>query len=407
MNTKLLCSVDDLPCAAAVLRDGGMAAVPTETVYGLCVNGLNADAVAALYELKGRPEIKPLSLMVPDAESISLYCHDVPPAALWLAEEYWPGPLTLILPSRPVVPEIVRAGGSTVGLRCPAHPLTLSLLKIAAVPLAGPSANPSGSPSPKTAEEVLSYFNGKIPAVIDGGPCTLGTESTIIDLTQVPFCVLRQGALGEDAIRQALKNRLTIIGITGGTGCGKTTLLNAVRAQGALTLDCDEIYHRLLRESAALRSAIENRFGAVFSDGQLDRKKLGGIVFHDASALEDLNGITHTFITAEIDRLLEEHALRGGTLAAIDAIALFESGLADRCTKTIGVTAPREARIERIMARDSISREYAAARIDAQPTDDYYEKNCSLTLRNDGSREQFIKICGALFAPAIHGGILP
>ena len=179
---------EDLEQAAALLRNGGLVGVPTETVYGLAGNGLDEAAVRRIYEVKGRPEVKPLALMVSGAEEMERYCEDVPQAAKALAERFWPGPLSIVLKARTdVVPEIVRAGGETVSLRCPDHAMTLQALKLAGIPFAAPSANPSGSPSPKTADEVLSYFNGQIDAVIDGGPCGLGRESTILDMSRVPY----------------------------------------------------------------------------------------------------------------------------------------------------------------------------------------------------------------------------
>ena len=179
MKTQIFTRRDDPAPAAEILRAGGFCAVPTETVYGLCVNGLDPNAVAALYELKGRPEIKPLSLMVAGASDMEKYAVDIPPQAYTLARAFWPGPLTIVLKAKDIIPSIVRAGGETVGLRCPDHPMTLELLRRAGLPLAGPSANPSGLPSPKTAEEVLSYFDGRIDALLDGGPCGVGRESTI------------------------------------------------------------------------------------------------------------------------------------------------------------------------------------------------------------------------------------
>ena len=193
MNTKRITT--EIAQAADAIRAGQLVAVPTETVYGLAGNGLDPAAVAQIYEIKGRPAVKPLSLMVHDASAMARYCADVPPAAYTLAEAFWPGPLTLVLEAKKdVVPSIVRAGKDTVGLRCPAHPLTLSLLERARLPLAGPSANPSGAPSPTTAQQVLAYFDGQIEGVIDGGECTLSRESTILDLTQKPFKILREGA---------------------------------------------------------------------------------------------------------------------------------------------------------------------------------------------------------------------
>lgn len=186
MQKTRLFGMDDLEAAADCIRRGALVGVPTETVYGLAGNGLDVAAVSAIYEVKGRPEVKPLSLMVAGAEAMAQYCQEIPEAAYALANQFWPGPLTLILPSRDCIPEIVRAGGATVGLRCPQHTMTLELIRRAGCPLAAPSANPSGAPSPKTAQQVLDYFDGSIAGVVDGGACALGLESTILDLSQTP-----------------------------------------------------------------------------------------------------------------------------------------------------------------------------------------------------------------------------
>ena len=195
---------DDLSYAVEVLKNGGLVGVPTETVYGLAGNGLDADAVAKIYEVKGRPEVKPLSLLVPNIEVAAAVCKEIPESARVLAEAFWPGPLTIVLPKRNTVPDIVTAGGNTIGVRCPDHQLTLKLLLDAGVPAAAPSANISDMPSPKSVEEVLAYFDGKINCVIDGGRCELGVESTIISLTTEPYKIIRQGALPEADIRSAL-----------------------------------------------------------------------------------------------------------------------------------------------------------------------------------------------------------
>ena len=150
-----------------------------------------------------------------------------------------------------------------------------------------------------------------------------------------------------------------ILGITGGTGCGKTTLLSAIEEMGGMILDCDAIYHALLASDAALLAAIEARFPGTVEDGVLQRKKLGSIVFSDTKSLEDLNAITHSAIKAEVLRRLESKP----ALAAIDAIALFESGLAELCHKTVAITAPTEDRVQRLMARDGIPEDYARKRI--------------------------------------------
>ena len=395
MNTKRFISCTDE--LVGIMRGGGLVAVPTETVYGLAGNGLDEKAVAEIYEVKGRPEVKPLSLMVHDAASMERYCESVPPQASTLAKRFWPGPLTIVMKAKPCVPEIVRAGGETVGLRCPDHPLTLELLEKSRVPFAAPSANPSGEPSPKNADSVLKYFDGKIDAVLDGGECGIGRESTLIDLSRMPYRILRQGALPADEIADALVDGMKIIGITGGTGCGKTTALNELERRGALLIDCDAVYHRMLETDRPMLDEIEKYFPGAVVDGKLDRKALGAVVFTDEEALRDLNIITHRHINLEIRRILREHAMNGGTLAAIDAIELFSSGLAKRCTATVGVIAGRDVRISRIMRRDGISREYAMMRVNAQRPNEYFIQNCSRVLENNGSQEEFIERCRKTF----------
>ena len=381
---------EDLEQAAELLRNGGLVGVPTETVYGLAGNGLDEAAVHRIYEVKGRPELKPLALMVPDADGMERYCVAVPQAAKALAERFWPGPLSIVLKARTdVVPEIVRAGGETVSLRCPDHAMTLQALKLAGIPFAAPSANPSGSPSPKTADEVLSYFNGQIDAVIDGGPCGLGRESTILDMSRVPYRILRQGALAAEEIRAALAENLRVIGITGPSGAGKTTALSLLREKGAFVLDCDAVYHELLERDATLLGAIEQAFPGTVKDGALDRKTLGTVVFSDPDALETLNGITHRFVSEEIGRRLSDFATAGGTLAALDAVELIASGLGEICDLTIGVLADEELRVRRIMARDGIGREAALLRVRAQKPEEYYRQNCGAVVYNNGDREQF------------------
>ena len=180
-----------------------------------------------------------------------------------------------------------------------------------------------------------------------------------------------------------------IIGITGGTGCGKTTLLNLIHQQGGLVLDCDVIYHQLLQTDEAMLSAIEHRFPGVVEDGSLNRKKLGNIVFADEAALRDLNAITHTAVKQEVLRQLEGNP----ALAAIDAIGLFEGSLAELCDVTVAITAPEEARIARLIARDGISESYARSRIAAQHADSWFHQRCDITLENSGSIDAFATKC--------------
>lgn len=180
-----------------------------------------------------------------------------------------------------------------------------------------------------------------------------------------------------------------IFGITGGTGCGKTTLLNLLRDAGALVLDCDEIYHRLLQTDAAMLQAITHRFPGTVADGQLDRKKLGTVVFSDKAALLDLNRITHSAVKKEVVSVLSSNP----KLAAIDAIGLFEGGLAELCDITIAVTAPVDDRVKRLMARDHISEAYAKSRIAAQPSAQAFSSLCDYTLENNGTQAEFCAKC--------------
>ena len=180
-----------------------------------------------------------------------------------------------------------------------------------------------------------------------------------------------------------------ILGITGGTGCGKTTLLNCVAEQGGLILGCDAIYHELLRTDPALLAAIEARFPGSVENGVLQRKKLGSLVFSDEKALEDLNAITHGAVKTEVLRRLEQKP----ALAAIDAIALFEGGLAELCDVTVAVIAPEEARIARLMARDGISRDYAFRRMASQKSAEWFRERCDYCLENNGTQADFQKTC--------------
>ena len=184
-----------------------------------------------------------------------------------------------------------------------------------------------------------------------------------------------------------------IIGITGGTGSGKTTALDAIRQLGGLVIDCDAVYHELLKTDSNMLSAIEERFPGTVENGTLQRKKLGSQVFSDPQALEDLNRITSQAITARVADLLKGNP----KLAAIDAIRLFESGLSRLCDLTVAVVAPEEVRIQRLMERDQVTREYAVSRISAQKPIEFYKKHCDYVLENSGTYEEFQNKCLAFF----------
>ena len=502
--------------AADILRRGGLLAIPTETVYGLGANGLDENAVLHIFEAKGRPQDNPLILHIPDASWLTRYCEDVPDAAYKLAERFWPGPLTMILKKKPCVPLRTTGGLETVGMRCPDHAVTRAIIEASGVPVAAPSANTSGRPSCTTAEHVREDMWGKIDGIVDGGPCQVGVESTIIDLTVTPPQLLRPGglpleslrdALGEvmvdkavtqkmndgekprapgmkyrhyapkapvtvvtggakasaryllthageksgiicfdeftrlfdghivhplgasddkraqaqhvfDALRTfdetnvgeiwaqcpdskglglAIGNRLkkaagfhvedaddgkVVIGITGGTGAGKTSLLRALERKGACVLDCDAVYHEMLKDDEPLLRALREAFGDVIfrQDGSVDVHAIGLIVFKDRKKLAELDAIVHERIPRA---LAQKMAATNAEIIGLDAIKLIESGLGAICDATVAVTAPEEVRVKRIMARDSITEEYARSRIAAQKDADYFRAQCDYEFVND------------------------
>jgi L-threonylcarbamoyladenylate synthase len=185
-----------LAAAARVLRGGGLVAFPTETVYGLGANALDAATVGRIFAAKGRPAHNPLIVHIAEADEARRVAADWPDAAARLAEHFWPGPLTLVLPKQPTVPDVVTAGGPTVAVRLPAHPVAQALIRAAGVPLAAPSANRSTELSPTRAEHVLRGLDGRIDLLLDAGPTAGGIESTVLDLTSSPPRLLRPGLIG-------------------------------------------------------------------------------------------------------------------------------------------------------------------------------------------------------------------
>ncbi len=192
--------------AAALLRQGELVALPTETVYGLGANGLDPDAVAKIFRAKGRPQDNPLILHISEPSELETYCHDIPDSAWALAERFWPGPLTMVLPVRDIVPRSTTSGLDTVAMRCPQTPVTREIIRLAGVPIAAPSANLSGKPSTTTAEHVLHDYgtDGPLAAIVDAGPCRVGVESTIVSLTGANPRLLRPGGVGPEALREVL-----------------------------------------------------------------------------------------------------------------------------------------------------------------------------------------------------------
>ncbi len=190
--------------AAQIIKDNGLVALPTETVYGLGANGLSEDAVAKIFVAKGRPQDNPLILHIAEATEMEKFCHSIPDSAYALAEAFWPGPLTMVLPAKSSVPKCTTAGLSTVAVRCPDNDVTRQIIRLSGVPIAAPSANLSGKPSTTTAQHVLHDHDGKIDAVVDGGPCRVGVESTIVDLTEPRPRLLRPGGITPEQLISVL-----------------------------------------------------------------------------------------------------------------------------------------------------------------------------------------------------------
>ena len=521
---------DNISAAARLLRDGALVAIPTETVYGLGANGLDEAAVRRIFQAKGRPQDNPLILHLTGPQWLPRYCREIPPMAYVLARKFWPGPLTMILKRSGLVPDVTTAGLDTVAVRCPNHLVTLAILREAGVPVAAPSANLSGRPSCTSAQDVLEDMDGRIEGVVDGGPCVVGVESTILDLTCEPPRLLRPGGLPveelerligpiavdravigtlaegenprapgmkyrhyapkapvtvvtgapaksaqeikrrvgvhsgvicfdeyvrlfpdqvvhaigpvEDKLAQAQRvfealrtfdnspvteiytqcpdgrglglavgNRLKkaagfhvveadsekiILGLTGGTGAGKSSALAVLRKLGAVVLDCDQVYHQMLAEDEEMQKEVSRAFPGVFRpDGTLDRRKLGQEVFMKKEQLEKLNAIVYRFLVPEIQRQL---AAAENGVCAIDAVNLLESGLDEDCDRTVAITSPTELRVRRIMARDQITEQYARMRITAQKPDEYYRGKCSCELNNDAdTAEEFQKTAERFF----------
>ena len=227
MKTRLL-SPNEIDIAAGIIKNGGLVGIPTETVYGLGANGLNPMAVRSIFQAKGRPQDNPLILHIPDPSWLEIYCQDIPEEAWRLAKRFWPGPLTMILKCKRrtqseleelkngpvcsqthlgphIIPDVVTAGLDTVGMRCPAHSMCRAIIEAAGVPVAAPSGNTSGKPSPTTAQHMLDDMEGKIDAILDGGDCQVGVESTIVDLTCRPPRLLRPGGVPLEQLRDVLE----------------------------------------------------------------------------------------------------------------------------------------------------------------------------------------------------------
>lgn len=500
--------------AAEILKNGGLVAVPTETVYGLAANALNGEAVKKIFAAKGRPQDNPLIVHVSSVEEIEPLVEKIDERAYALAEKFWPGPLTVIMKKSSLIPNEVSAGLNTVAIRMPSNECARKIISASGLPLAAPSANASGRPSPTKAAHVIEDLDGKINAVVDGGESDVGVESTVITLVTDPPTLLRPGGvtpeqlsevlgeiqishavfekLGEgekvqspgmkykhyapkaqvtlikgtfeqykkflfaqkdtvcavcftgegknfekyveygtenddlsqahgifDALREvdamgcqrafvrcpslsgvglAVYNRLLrsaafrvidlnikipVIGLTGQTGAGKTTVAAILKEKGYAIIDTDVLAKKAL-ENPEVSAMLIDRFGKdIAPNGKLCRRELARRAFADKKSTQALNLITHP----EITRLALEqiHSVResGAKAAVIDAALLFDSCLVSFCEKTVSVVASEEVRLKRIMKRDSISEFDAKLRINAQPSAEYYIEKADIVIRNN------------------------
>ncbi|HEX9370684.1 MAG TPA: L-threonylcarbamoyladenylate synthase, partial [Roseiflexaceae bacterium] len=295
---------DVIARAAAALRAGGLVAFPTETVYGLGANALDAVAVGRIFAAKGRPAANPVIVHVARAEEARALAADWPETAARLAARFWPGPLTLVLPRREIVPDIVTAGGPTVAIRVPAHPVALALLAEAGVPIAAPSANRSTSLSPTRAEHVLRGLDGRIEMILDGGPTAGGLESTVLDVTTAPPQLLRPGLITPAQIEAEIG---TVWRSAGEAADGPARSPGLLRRHYAprtplecVTEDGDALVEELLRSS--------ERVGWIQFGSQLGLERPGLVVKvlprEPAGYAAGLYAALHALDTMGVDRIV-------------------------------------------------------------------------------------------------------
>lgn len=254
--------------AAEVIRAGGLVAFPTETVYGLGADGLNPAAVARIFEAKERPPEDPLILHIADTDTLSALVRDPPPVVLDLCRRFWPGPLTLVLPKKPVVPDIVTAGLPTVAVRMPAHPVALALIRAAGTPIAAPSANRFGRTSPTTARHVWDDLGNRIDLILDGGATPIGVESTVLDLTRPVPTILRPGGLSREVLESVLGPVAvrTHVEVEPVSAPGMFPRHYAPQAEMVLLLGSPPDLHRSLREIARRYTADGHRVGLLIAE---------------------------------------------------------------------------------------------------------------------------------------------
>ena len=498
--------------AAELLKNGGVVAIPTETVYGLAASAYSDSAIKKVFEAKGRPQDNPLIVHIAELDTLYEIAKDIPEIALKCAENFWPGPFTMILSKTGKTAESVSAGLDTVAVRMPSEKAALDIIKKSGLPLAAPSANTSGRPSPTTALHVEHDLDGKIDAIVYGNTSAVGVESTVVSFCTYPPRLLRPGFITAEEIREiipdfvvdkavlsepesgekvhspgmkykhyspkteaflvegdgfsdfvnnkenavaicfeaesdsikipkivygekekpdtlahtvfdtlrhiddlgvneayihaplksgvglAVYNRLIracgfkviklqqIIGLTGPTGAGKSSLTEIAEQNGFYVIDCDAFARKAVEKQTEGLKALVKAFGEdiLSKSGELDRKKLAEKAFSSKENTELLNKTILPFIAELIKAEMKSRAK-----IILDAPTLFESGLNEICDKTVAVTADTKTRLARIMARDTINEDAAMLRINAGKTDEYYKERADFILYNNGDLEEF------------------
>lgn len=301
--------------AAAIIRRGGVVAFPTETVYGVGVDGFSAAAVERLFGIKGRPAAKAIILHLAALQWLQAVSRPVPEVAWTLARSFWPGPLTLVVPRAPAVPAVVGAGGQTVAVRCPAHPLALELIGAVGRAVAATSANRSGRPSPVEASQVVAELDGLVEAVVDGGRTGIGLESTIVDLTASPPVVLRPGGVPVEQLRAFLPD-LQVRRVPPGTPDGRLVVVEG---------EAEPVGAEVVRRARALLAA-GRRVAVLATAENLERyDELGGVTARLLGSRGDLEGMARSLFTVlrdleqvEADVVLAEGLPEAGLGLAIN-----------------------------------------------------------------------------------------
>lgn len=289
MTLLLPATPENIALAAQRIKEGGLVAFPTETVYGLGANALDAEAAAQIFSAKQRPAADPLIVHLAGLEQVEQVARPISPLARRLAEAFWPGPLTLILPKQPIVPEMITAGLNTVAVRVPSHPVALALIRAAETPIAAPSANRFGKTSPTTARHVWHDLKGRIDIILDGGPTPVGVESTVLDISVTPARILRPGGVTRESL-EAIIGPVSLLPSTAAPqeGLPSPGLLSkhyAPRAELVFFIGADALTGLLTRLQA--ERAAGRKVGALVVNAEADLvDKNGALVYRLGATLE-------------------------------------------------------------------------------------------------------------------------